>query len=126
MKMSIRIIKMVSGELIIGRLETNTSKISLGAEEATDDSTTPVRTLGKFTLVNPMLLHFTPQGMGLAPIMPWTQPDAGAGAEFYSDMVMGEVMNTETSIHAPIVKEYQQITSRIMMASAGNVSPLRP
>lgn len=127
--MTIRVFKLISGELIIGKQVKNVAA-SLNLEVSTSPDADvfegPLRSQFQFSISTPMILHFTPQGMGLAPLIPWCGPDKDATMEFYGKTVMGEIHNLDNPIHAPIVREYTQITSRIVMPSSGNVSPLRP
>lgn len=121
--MSVRIFKLISGEMMIGKVVDLEQTLPNKLAEISESRLSKVES---FTLANPFLLQYNANGFGLAPMFPWSPPTEGTTATFSGSHVMGEA-DMSQSIHEPFVKQYAQLTSPIVLANAiqaGNVRPL--
>lgn len=115
--MSVRIFKLLSGELVVGTL---TKAFNNGPESPILNlHVVPLLETDLFFIENPFLLHYTQQGPSLAPLMPWCNPKHSPVAEFNPASVMCEVSDVESlgSPHLDFVKSYKQIVSPIQLVS---------
>ena len=123
MQQKVRIFKLFSGELLFGKLASAIVKSAEVAEGVLD--ATPLKDTDSFTLVNPFTLHYSQQGVGIAPIISWCKPDLEPKMEFQGSSVMGEVTDVYAvgSPHTGFINSYLAAVSPIDLSS--RTSPIR-
>ena len=108
--MAVKIFKLVSGELIVARV---------------DNAPHDLRSAFSFKAASPMILQMTHQGYGFAPMFPWCDPKSGVEATFYGETVC-MVVNEDDGHHADFIRTYNEITSVVSLATdLSNIRPLR-
>lgn len=111
MNTNVRIFKLISGELIIAKVE---------------DAPFDLRSAYSFTAVSPMILQMTHQGYGFAPVFPWCDPKSGAKATFYGETVCMATDDSDKQ-HDEFIRSYHEITSVVSLdTTVGNIRPVRP
>lgn len=109
--MSVRIFKLISGEMLIGKVVDTINQEKYSGELLCKTEV--------FTVSNPFLLQYNNTGFGLAPMFPWSPPTVGTTATFSGSHVMGEA-DMSQPVHEPFVKQYSQLTSPIILANSIN------
>jgi len=113
MSTNIRIFKLITGEMVIARVE-----LPKGADD--------LRSAYSFTAITPLLFHMGPNGYGFVPMFPWCDTKRGAKATIYGETVCA--VADDSSEHSEIIQQYTEATSSVTLAtslSMPNVRPLR-
>jgi hypothetical protein len=111
--MAVRIFKILSGELIIGHFNGKDTGL--------------LQTRPNFQIINPFILHHTPQGVGLVPMMPWNKPSEDMVMTFAGHSVMSEALDVEAinSPHQAFVDDYKRATSTIQVPPPSPIQLVR-
>ena len=122
--MDIRIFKVLSGELVIGKLVS--ADFQSPFDSQTELSEVRLQDTKSFNIAVPCTLAYGPHGPQLVPFLGWVEPDAEATAQFSGSSVLFEVLGTvEGGKHDRFLSDYRSYLSPILSVKKPAVSLVR-